>query len=358
MRPKSRGNGQGTAYKRKGCSSWTASVVVGYRQPNKPGGQMIPVKRTKAGFKKKSDALEYCAVLRAGKSAPAMTLLETFEEWQEKYAPRVGASTMAGYKAAFQHFEKLHFYKINTINAQDLQDCMDACPAGKRTHQCMKVVAGLVWAYAFDKDLVPKDVTGNLYTGKGQSVQRDPLTDEEVEAIRSAMDGEPYAEYVYALCYLGFRPGEFLKLKKADLHSEDGIFYLVGGSKTEAGKARRVPVPAVILPIIQRRLSVEGTDLLFPQRTTNRKGVFTGYKQMSDCYFRESVFKPLMRRLGIAEGKVPYGARHTYSDKLKAADGSDKTKAAIFGHTDYTFTQKKYQSTSIQDIKKVSDSIK
>ncbi len=64
-----------------------------------------------------------------------------------------------------------------------------------------------------------------------------------------------------------------------------------------------------------------------------------------------------MQRLGIL-GKVPYGARHTYSDKLKHADGDDKTKAAIFGHTDYSYTQKKYQSTSIEDIKIVSDSIK
>ena len=33
---------------------------------------------------------------------------------------------------------------------------------------------------------------------------------------------------------------------------------------------------------------------------------------------------PLMARLGIAEGKVPYSARHTYSDKFKRAHGDDK----------------------------------
>ena len=54
----------------------------------------------------------------------------------------------------------------------------------------------------------------------------------------------------------------------------------------------------------------------------------------------------------------PYCARHTYSDKLKYADGDDKAKAAIFGHTDYDFTRKRYQSTAIKDIKQVADSIK
>ena len=78
---------------------------------------------------------------------------------------------------------------------------------------------------------------------------------------------------------------------------------------------------------------------------------------MSDAYFRESVFKPLMSRLGIAEGKVPYGARHTYSDKLKNAGGDDKAKAALMGHTDYNFTKKKYQSTSLEDLQAVVESI-
>lgn len=79
---------------------------------------------------------------------------------------------------------------------------------------------------------------------------------------------------------------------------------------------------------------------------------------MSDAYFRENVFKPLLNRLGIAEGKVPYGARHTYSDKLKKARGDDKAKAALMGHTDYDFTRKKYQSTDIKDLEKVVKSLK
>ena len=58
----------------------------------------------------------------------------------------------------------------------------------------------------------------------------------------------------------------------------------------------------------------------------------------------------MMERLGIAEGKVPYGARHTYADKLKNASGSDKDKAALIGHSNYLFTQDKYQSTHLKDL--------
>lgn len=356
-RSKSRGNGQGTAYRRG--KTWESCVVIGWKTPSDPSKPPVPVKRRKNGFPTKAAALAYCpCLLNKRTERPKKTLECVYTEWEARYSPRVGASTMAGYRAAFGHFKRLHPMLIDTITAQDLQDCMDACTAGKRTHQQMKVTAGLIWAYACDSEYVDKNITENLYTGKGRSVQREPITEEEVEVIRRAIGTEPYAEYVYALCYLGFRPGEFLRLRKTDLHEERGVIYLVGGSKTDAGKNRRVPVPSAIAGIIADRAAAEGTDLLFPQYAMNRKKEFTGFKQMTDQYFCKYVFKPMMNRLGIAEGKVPYGARHTYSDKLKTASGDDKTKAAIFGHTDYDFTRKRYQSTDVEDIRKVADSIK
>lgn len=359
MKSKSRGNGQGSAYKRKNAATWTAQVIVGWKIPEDPEKRPIPVKRTKSGFKTKKDALVYCqSLFSAEENKKRYTLRQVYEAWEPFYSPRVGKTTMVCYESAYKHFAPLHGTYMDKISAGDLQECMDSCTSGKRTHQNMKCVAGLLWAYALDRDIVEKDVTQNLYIGKGETVQRDPITEEELETIRTAIPTVPFAEYVYALCYLGFRPGEFLKLKKTDLHKEDGLMYLVGGSKTEAGKQRRVPVPDAIRQIITDRKNVPGTDLLFPQYVYNRSGEFTGYKPMSDAYFRESIFKPMMAELGIAEGKVPYCARHTYSDKLKKAVGDDKTKAAIFGHTDYNFTKKRYQSTDLNDIKTVAESIK
>jgi integrase len=90
----------------------------------------------------------------------------------------------------------------------------------------------------------------------------------------------------------------------------------------------------------------------------NRKGEFKGYKVMTDNYFNKFAFRPLADRLGIPKGKVPYSARHTFSDKLKDADGTDKTKASLIGHSDYKFTQKKYQSTNLDELKTAMDSIK
>jgi integrase len=125
-----------------------------------------------------------------------------------------------------------------------------------------------------------------------------------------------------------------------------------------------VPVHQKIEMIIRDRLMVPGTDLIFPQYTfakaSKKRPVapFAGFKQMSDNYFRENSFKPICAALGIAEGKVPYAARHTFSNKLKSAVGDDRDKAALIGHSDYTFTQTKYQTTNEEELLAVVDSIK
>lgn len=373
-RTKSRGNGTGCAYYDADHRYWVAQIVTGYRElppfsPDNPENRKsrIPIKKTKSGFKRREDALAYCEQLRAKKNdAPelSMTLRQIYEEWEPMYSQRIDPSTAAGYRAAYNYYAALHDRQIRTITAAELQACMDACPKGKRTHQNMKVVAGLLWKYAKDKHIVAQVESENLFTGRGKSVKRDALTDIEVEKIHQAIGSHRYAEYIFCLCYLGFRPGEMLELRKDQVIEHNGRLFLVEGKKTDAGRNRTVPVHQKIEDIIRARLFVPGTDLVFPQYVFGRPSkkhpvaLFTAFKEMTDNYFRENVFKPLTARLGIAEGKVPYAARHTFSNKLKNATGDDRDKAALIGHSDYTFTQTKYQTTNEEELLAVVDSIK
>ena len=368
-RPKTRGNGQGTAYQRPGEKTWTVEVVVGKRYPNgditKP---KRPVRKKKGGFPTKRAALDYAPILKGEQPVkPQMTMEDVWLAWKPSHEKRVDASTMACYVSAYKHFQSLHGIRMDMISSDDLQQCMDACKAGKRTHQNMRTTAGLLWAYALDKGVVDRDITKNLYTGKGESVQREPITPEEEKVIWSAVGKERYAEYVICLCWLGYRPGELLELRKSQLFCanlaekpEDDpipVWYFVSGKKTAAGKNRIVVVPDQILPFVIERTYIPGTDLMFPMYQFDRKKEkFLGFKQMTDNYFREMVFKPMMSRLGIAEGKVPYGARHSFANKLKHAAGADRDKASLIGHSNYLFTQSAYQSTDLADLKRIVES--
>lgn len=363
MKPKSRGNKQGSVYYRKERKCWVAQIVIGWKPPSKEGGHLIPIKKSMSGYKTKKDALAALNKLLNGDvlADDKSSLDEVFEAWAEMYEPRVAPKTMKGYRQAYAYFSELKYRRISTITAAELQSCMDECPKGKRTHQLMKVVAGLVWAYALDTGRVSKDITANLYIGKHESKPREPLTPDEIEQIKGLIGRVRYADYIYCLCYLGFRPGEFLEIKKSQVISEiinnETVYYIVEGRKTAAGINRKVIIPKQILPIILERLQVEGTDYLFPfyycHRTT---GEVKELRRMTVNYFDEKVFKPIMAQLGIT-GKVPYSARHSYADKLKKASGDDRDKAALIGHSDYSFTRKQYQSSPLEDLKTVVDSI-
>ena len=360
---RTRGNKQGSVFYRKDRKCWTAQITIGWKPPTKEGGHLIPIKKTISGFKTKKDALKALDRLLNGETHEddKCSLDEIFQSWKKYYEPRVTYKTLKGYDQAYNYFSDLKYRRINTITAAELQSCMDKCPKGKRTHQMMKVVAGLIWGYALDLNKVKKNITDNLYIGKHETNQREPLTPDDIKKIKESIGKIRYADYIYCLCYLGFRPGEFLEIKKSQVIKEiiddEEVYYIVEGKKTQAGINRKVVVPRQVLPIIQERLNVEGTDYLFPFYYYRRHSQeLRELRKMTVNYFDEKVFKTIATALHI-EGKVPYSARHSYADKLKHAQGDDRDKAALIGHSDYNFTRRQYQSSPLEDLKAVTDSI-
>ena len=361
---KSRGNKQGSVYYLAERKCWVAQITIGWKPPIKEGGHLVPIKKRFCGYKSKKDALAALnKILNGEEQEDTKTSLdEVFQAWKKAYEGRVAAKTLKGYEQAYNYFSELKYRRINTITAAELQSCMDACPKGKRTHQMMKVTAGLIWAYAFDTNKVKKDITENLYIGKHETKPREPLTPDDIKKIKDNIGKIQYCDYIYCLCYLGFRPGEFLEIKKSQVVSatidDEVIYYIVEGKKTIAGIDRKVIVPKQILDIVLDRLKVEGTDYLFPfyyyKRDTKE---LKELRRMTVNYFDESVFKPIASQLGITGNKVPYSARHSYADKLKKADGDVRDKAALIGHSSYDFTRVQYMSSQLEDLKTVVDSI-
>ena len=359
-----RGNKQGSVFYLARRKCWMVQLTVDWRPPTKEGGNMIPVKKTYSGYKTKKEALSALNKILNGEEIikSNLSLDDVFKKWQNFYAPRVSPKTMSdNYVAAYKHFSELKYRRIDTITAAELQKCMDDCKAGKRMHQLMKTTAGLIWGYAFDANIVHKDITDNLYIGKHATTKRKPLTSADVELIKNVIGTLKYAEYIYCQCYLGYRPGEFLEIKKEQVKSEvingETVYYIVEGIKTEAGMDRIVVVPKQIVDYILERLSVEGTEYLFPMYCYKKKTTqFKGFQKMSTEYYNKFVFKPITQQLGIT-GVVPYSARHTYANKLKKAEGDDRDKAALIGHTNLNFTRQQYMSSELEDLKAVTDTI-
>lgn len=348
-----RPNGTGSVSKRKDRNTWEARVVDHYERT--ADGRLRPAWKTKGGFTTKRDAINYLPTLIASTphrhDHPVMSFLENYERWVAMYASRVSAKTVEGYSGAFKHYGPLHHVKVDKISATDLQACIDKCPAGKRTKQLMKVVANLVFKYCIDDNQTAKNPAANLYIGDDETTHYDPLTEEELSRIASC--GLPYSDYVVAMCYLGHRPAEFFGFRKSAYHEQDGIAFIAGGIKTKAGRERAVTIPPKVMPIIQRQLSLEDTDLLFPRIRQDKDGN-PQYDQMPVRYFNKYVWQPLMAQLGIV-GKVPYACRHTFANKIKRVSGDEKDKAGLMGHASYETTREHYQTTTLAEKQAITN---
>ena len=342
-----KGNGRGCVYKRG--STYTARITTGWKYNEE--GRKIQLHKDKGGFATKAEALDYIRDLKASaKNIKAQTLQQIWERWSRQKEPHIDSVTMAGYRAAFRHYSEISAHTVDRITVNMLQECVDLSKRGRRTRELMKTTAVQLFDYAIDDCQIEKNPARKINLRENDKRSRSAITESELSVIERAFGTEQYAKYVYALCYLGFRPTEFLTLTRDSFHFEGGTAWFVSGIKTEAGRDRPVTIPPKILPIIQERLAYD-SEYLFPRQTKDGRWV-----RMSEAYFREHVFKPMMNRLGI-EGRVPYSARHTYADKIKNVRGADRDKASLIGHSDYGTTKRFYQSTTIEDRKKITDQL-
>lgn len=354
-----RSNGLGTAYKRG--RTWTASVILGYKTVTdaEGGEKRVPVKRTKGGFASKTEALAACAEIRKRPSLEAVKIplfMEVYEQWEKAYLTQGKArGTLGCYRSARKHMTELDFYPFDAIGLDDLQQCVDDCPNGRRTKENMKTLFGLLYKYALPRHWTDMNYASFLRITAEEGGTHPPFTRTQVETIRKSIGTVPHAEDIYCLIYTGFRPTEFFALTADDYHDENGIQYLTGGIKTAAGKGRAVSVSSKILPIIRERVK-NGGKRLFPR---------DGGEPMTAEYFRDNYFYPALAAMGIQAVPtkdspaeyVPYSCRHTFSNLLKDAAGSDKDKAALMGHEDYKTTQRLYQSSDLEHIKAITDQL-
>lgn len=311
------------------------------------------ISKSKCGFKTQREARAAVpdllkALNRPGVLPESVTFAQLYDKWDPFYSPRVSEGEMKSAAAAFKHFAPVHNLTFANITTAQLQACLDECPRGKRTKENMKLLAGRLYSYAIGERIVSVDYSRPLYCGNEEKGKRPPFTLEEIAIIDKAeRDGVPYADYVLAMIYTGFRPTEFLYLTAESYDPQQRT--LRAGIKSQAGRGgpeelgRYVPVHPRIQAIVGRAVARGG--VLFPDENGNR---------MNDERFRIRYFQPLMDRLGI-NNRVPYSSRHSFANFLKRPEKeklADRDIIALMGHSDKAQTIY-YQTADIDSLRAI-----
>jgi integrase len=166
------------------------------------------------------------------------TLEHFYKVWSEKAFPKLSKKTVECHQMSWLYIKKIAREKMRDLKTADYQTCIDdALRKGKSPATCQKIktLISHLCEESMKDDVIDKNYALLLEIPTYRPREKDIFTDDKIELLKQH-DGDVEAKAILILIYTGLRIGEFLKLTPNDVNTSE--WYLVGGSKTKAGKNR------------------------------------------------------------------------------------------------------------------------
>ena len=325
-----RPNGTGTVYKLSGRRKrpWVASkarVVIGY-------------------YETKTEALQ--ALERVSEHTITdkynMTFDEVYKAWSAEHFKKVEIKGKEQYKRAYDVFAALHQRKFRSLRRSDFQFVLE--PHMSKSHSTVskyKQLLTQMYRWAIDEDIVLVNYAENvtLPEDKSKKEERDIFDDKDIGKL--VEDNSDTAKIILMMICTGVRINELMSLPLKNYHGT----YFVGGSKTDAGRDRVIP----IMPEARKYFDY------FVSKATGTL-LLSGYKgnHLADN-FRKRNYYPLLNQLGIKK-MTPHTTRHTYSTWAVESKIEPEKLKRIIGHKDISTTLNIYYHPKKESlIKAVED---
>ena len=302
-KPKIRGNGQGCAYKSPNGKTWIAQAIVGYKPANKPGGQPIPVKRKKSGFAKKSDALAYIPILKAGgavRPTQAPRLSEYWKQYSENAMLKIGRSKQDAYKAAWNKLKPIQDARIDALTLDVLQKTVSTVANTYYTQKDCRTVLTKLYERGFADGYAQKDLPSLIEIVPLEEKEQIPFNKEEQKALWEAYEnGNIDAAIPLLMIYTGMMPGEAQLLKTEHIDLKNKIMFGMN-LKTKVRKKTPVVIANCLLPVVEDLINnAQKTGYIWPRNETKWYERYYAVLNASGC-----------RKL------PPYSCRHTTATAL------------------------------------------
>lgn len=293
--------------------------------------------------------------------ADNITFAEVFELWSKRELATKSKSRQGQLKAAYAKCAPLYNVKMKDLKKKPLQDLLDKYSdysEGAQVH--IKAVFKIVFTYCLENDIVHRDYSAFTKISHGGDDElksiHSPFTAEEIDKLWNSMDVsvtlspgrydetimQP-ADTVLMLIYTGLRPSELLNIRCENVNLEKR--YMVGGSKTPAGKNRVIPLHDDILPLVEKRVN-DGKEFLIPYKT-DRAATYDQY--------RKYIFDPLMEKLRMDH--LPHDGRHTFASFADRFELNKLTIKRIMGHASKDITDQVYTHKSAEELVKAVNEI-
>ena len=251
-RTKTRGNGTGSAYWSQKYRYWIAQAIVDWRvtAEDKP---LVPVKRTKGGFKRKEDALAYCQTLKNGPQKPVQvpTLAVYWETFKAGKYEDLSASKKQAYRTAWKKLDSIQYTPIDQLTVADLQQLVTEKCTSYYPARDVRTLLITLFRLAAAEGHARQELPTFIRLPQMEETEQTPFSETEQTALWKLYEsGDLRAAIPLLMIYTGMMPGEAmaLKVEQIDLagHRIHGA-----GMKTKVRKQTDIVLAETIIPLVQ-----------------------------------------------------------------------------------------------------------
>lgn len=262
---------------------------------------------TFAKSKEAQKALDQYNCHGAGRKA-AFTDITFGAVWQAVLAERIrrGVKTQQYCHVYYgKHLKPLHNARLADIKTMHLQHCLDAANLSPGALRSLTTIYHWVYAYALANDLIDKDYSRFVVLPPmKKSELHQPFTTSELRTLWKHSD-DPKAKLVLIMAYTGMRQVEIAQMKMENVHLKER--YMIGGSKTDAGRNRCIPIAQCILPLVEFFYTISRFDHSETLLSPNIKGFLSLHGTVNI----RRMFKRIMAQFNLQEHRS-HDARHTF----------------------------------------------
>lgn len=322
---------------------------------NKP---ILKPLKPEAYFATYEDAMEALIRYNKGKvdlskDMPVETL---YRLWFAEYEQEVADVTARCAKSAFSYCRSIYKKSVQSLKIVDIKNCIENGTAvetrGKdkgelkkasaKTKVNMKSTLSMMLDYAKELEIVDRNCARECKLTKSTTKeagktkkQHFSFSAAERKTVWENRDREN-VDLLLIACYSGWRPDELCQLKMRDVDLENDR--IKGGSKTDAGIDRYVPIHPEIKALVAARYQQAqelGSDRLInvESRGNIRPITYAIYTTR---------FHKIINDLDLDPGHRPHDTRDTFATVAKEADMDEYALKYMIGHSITDITEKIY----------------
>lgn len=337
-------SGYGGVYKLSGKRRKPFAARVTDRWERDPEtGRARQVYKSLGTYKTRAEAMNALAAYHADPHAipNSTTFAELYDKWSAEKYEKISDSGVKSYVAAYKWAEALHNLPFVELRKNHLQSVIDQCTAGWHTKKAIKTLFTQLYRYGIENDFVNKDYAQFIdLGGSAPDTTRRPFSTEEIQLLWDSRARMEWIDSVLILIYTGWRIGELLAMRAQDVDLDS--WTMCGGSKTDAGKNRIVPIHPRIRPLVQN-LYDPARPYLLPSADPRHPLSYYTYR---DVYWRR-----VMEQLDMADHR-PHDCRHTFASLADTAGVNKLCIKRIMGHASQDITDRVYTHKDIEELRR------